>query len=40
MEDWGILCCCCLSGVADWLRGPRLRPLGVGIPEVAGEEAL
>lgn len=29
----------CLSGVADWLRGPKLRPPGVGIPEPAGEVA-
>ena len=39
MEDCGTLLCC-LSGVADWLLGPKLRPLGVGIPEDAGEEAL
>lgn len=40
VEDWGILCCCCLSGVADWLRGTKPRPLGVGIPDAAGDEAL
>ena len=29
-----------LSGVADWLRGGRLRPAGVGIPVLGGEVGL